>query len=136
SLSTQIESERKDYYDQLEKQQRGTPDITDWLQWFVDCLGRAIGSAAQSLSRVLYKARLWEQVNEDPVNERQRCVINRMLEDDFVGFMNTSKYASLAKCSADTALRDIQNLKAREVFIQNPGGGRSTSYRLPDEISE
>ncbi|MDE0478014.1 MAG: Fic family protein [Gammaproteobacteria bacterium] len=136
SLSTQIESERKDYYDQLEKQQRGTPDITDWLQWFVDCLGRAIASAAQSLSRVLYKARLWEQVNEDPVNERQRCVINRMLEDDFVGFMNTSKYASLAKCSADTALRDIQNLKAREVFIQNPGGGRSTSYRLPDEISE
>ncbi len=133
SLSTQIESERKDYYDQLEKQQRDTPDITDWLQWFVDCLGGAIASAEQSLSRVLYKARLWEQINENPVNERQRRVINRMLEEDFVGHMNTSKYASLAKCSADTALRDIQNLKTRGVFIQNPGGGRSTSYRLPDE---
>lgn len=134
SLSTQIESERKDYYDQLEKQQRGTPDITDWLQWFVDCLGRAITSAEKSLSRVLYKAQLWERINQTPVNERQRLVIKRMLEDDFVGFMNTSKYASLAKCSTDTALRDIQNLKARAIFIQNPGGGRSTSYRLPDEV--
>ena len=130
SLSTQIESERKDYYDQLEKQQRGTPDITDWLLWFVDSLGRAIASAEESLSRVLYKAQLWERINLDPVNQRQQLVINRMLEDDFVGHMNTSKYASLAKCSADTALRDIQNLKARGVFIQNPGGGRSTSYRL------
>ena len=132
SLSTQIESERNDYYDQLERQQRGTPDITDWLQWFVGCLGRAVASAEKSLSRVLYKARIWEKINENPVNERQRRVINRMLEDDFVGFMNTSKYASLAKCSKDTALRDIQTLKARAIFIQNPGGGRSTSYRLPD----
>ena len=132
SLSTQIESERNDYYDQLERQQRGTPDITNWLQWFVDCLGRAVASAEKSLSRVLYKARIWEKINENPVNERQRRVINRMLEDDFVGFMNTSKYASLAKCSTDTALRDIQNLKARAIFVQNPGGGRSTSYRLPD----
>ena len=136
SLSAQIESERMDYYDQLEKQQRGTPDITNWLQWFVDCLGRAIASAEQSLSRVLYKARLWEQINENPVNERQRLVINRMLEDDFIGHMNTSKYAKMAKCSTDTALRDIQDLKARGVFIQNPGGGRSTSYRLPDETLE
>lgn len=134
SLSTQIESERNDYYDQLERQQRGTPDITDWLQWFVGCLGRAVASAEKSLSRVLYKARIWEKINENPVNERQRRVINRMLEDDFVGFMNTSKYASLAKCSTDTALRDIQNLKARAIFVQNPGGGRSTSYRLPDEV--
>ena len=133
SLSMQIESERKDYYDQLEKQQRGTSDITNWLEWFVDCLGRAIASAEKSLSKVLYKAKLWERINEDPVNVRQRNVINRMLEDDFVGYMNTSKYASLAKCSKDTALRDIQALKARKIFIQNPSGGRSTSYRLPDE---
>lgn len=134
SLSTQIESERNDYYDQLERQQRGTPDITDWLQWFVNCLGRAVASAEKSLSRVLYKAQVWERINQTPVNERQRLVINRMLEDDFIGFMNTSKYASLAKCSTDTALRDIQNLKARAIFVQNPGGGRSTSYRLPDEV--
>jgi len=69
-------------------------------------------------------------LQQRPVNERQRLVINRMLEDDFRGHMNTSEYAKLAKCSTDTALRDIQNLKARGVFIQNPGGGRSTSYRL------
>ncbi len=84
------------------------------------------------MSRVLYKARLWETINENPINSRQRHVINQMLEDDFVGYINTSKYASLTKCSKDTALRDIQGLKAREIFLQNPGGGRSTSYRLPD----
>lgn len=134
SLSTQIESERKDYYDQLEKQQRGTPDLSGWLEWFLGCLGRAVAASEKSLSRVLYKARLWETINENPVNSRQRHVINRMLEDDFVGYMNTSKYASMAKCSKDTALRDIQGLKAREIFLQNPGGGRSTSYRLPDGI--
>ena len=132
SLSTQIESERKDYYDQLEKQQRGTPAITDWLAWFLDCLGRAIASADTALGKVLFKARLWDRINQKPVNERQRLIINRMLADDFAGYMNTSKYAKLAKCSNGTALRDILHLKERGVFIQNPGGGRSTSYRLPD----
>ena len=136
SLSSQIESERKDYYDQLEKQQRDTLEITGWLKWFLDCLGRAIASAENSLSAVLFKARLWEKINRQPVNERQRLIINRMLEDDFKGNMNTSKYAKLAKCSLDTALRDIQDLKSRGIFIQNPGGGRSTSYRLLDTISE
>ena len=136
SLSSQIESERKDYYDQLEKQQRDTLEITGWLKWFLDCLGRAIASAENSLSAVLFKARLWEKINRQPVNERQRLIINRMLEDDFKGNMNTSKYARLAKCSLDTALRDIQDLKSRGIFIQNPGGGRSTSYRLLDTISE
>jgi len=132
SLSSQIESERKDYYDQLERQQRGTPDITSWLKWFLECLGYAISNAEDALGTVLHKARLWEQINQKPVNERQRLIINRMLEDDFQGHMNTSKYAKLAKCSNDTALRDIQELKARSIFVQNPGGGRSTSYRLPD----
>ena len=136
SLSSQIESERKDYYDQLEKQQRDTPEITDWLEWFLDCLGRAIASAENTLSVVLFKAQLWEKINRHPVNERQRLIINHMLEDGFKGYMNTSKYAKLAKCSTDTALRDIQYLKSRGIFIQNPGGGRSTSYRLPDTISE
>lgn len=131
SLSSQIEAERKDYYDQLEKQQRATPDITDWLSWFLDCLGRAISSAEITLGNVLFKAQFWDTINQKPVNERQRLIINRMLEDDFEGFMNTSKYAKLTKCSNDTALRDIQQLKERGVFIQNPGGGRSTSYRLP-----
>lgn len=132
SLSSQIEAERKHYYAQLEKQQRATPDITDWLSWFLDCLGRAIANAETTLGNVLFKAQLWDKINQKRVNDRQRLIINRMLEDDFEGFMNTSKYAKLAKCSNDTALRDIQELKERGIFIQNPGGGRSTSYRLPD----
>lgn len=132
SLSSQIEAERKHYYAQLEKQQRATPDITDWLSWFLDCLGRAIANAETILGNVLFKAQLWDKINQKRVNDRQRLIINRMLEDDFEGFMNTSKYAKLAKCSNDTALRDIQELKERGIFIQNPGGGRSTSYRLPD----
>lgn len=134
SLSTQFEFERKDYYNQLEKQQRSTPDITGWLEWFLDCLGRAISNAEESFGKVLFKAQLWDKVNHYPVNDRQRLIINRMLEDNFVGHMSTSKYAKLAKCSTDTALRDIQDLISREIFIQNLGGGRSTSYRLPDKI--
>ena len=134
SLSNQIESERKQYYAHLEKQQRATPDITEWLSWFLDCLGQAITNADETLSNVLFKARLWDRVNQNPVNERQRNIINRMLEDDFEGHMNTSKYAKLAKCSNDTALRDIQDLVTRELFIQNPGGGRSTSYRLTADL--
>lgn len=132
SLSSQIEAERKHYYDQLEAQQRATPDITDWLSWFLDCLGKTISNAETTLGNVLFKARLWGTINQKQVNDRQRLIINRMLEDDFEGFMNTSKYAKLAKCSNDTALRDIQELKECGIFVQNPGGGRSTSYRLPD----
>ena len=136
SLSSQIEAERKDYYDQMEKQQRSTSEITGWLEWFLDCLGRAISSAETTLGNVLFKAQLWDKINQKkPVNDRQRLIINRMLEDDFKGHMNTSKYAKLAKCSNDTALRDTQDLKERGIFIQNPGGGRSTSYRLPDQAA-
>lgn len=134
SLSTQIESEKKNYYKRLESQQRNTSDITNWLEWFLDCLGHAISNAENTLGNVLFKAQLWEKINQGSVNERQRLIINRMLEDNFKGYMNTSKYAKLAKCSTDTALRDIQSLKSRDIFIQNPGGGRSTSYRLPDEV--
>lgn len=136
SLSTQFASERKDYYNQLEKQQRSTPEITAWLEWFLDCLGRAISSAENTLSIVLFKAQLWEKINQNSVNERQRLIINRMLDKDFKGQLNSSKYAKLAKCSTDTALRDIQDLKNRKIIIQNPGGGRSTSYRLTEKISQ
>ncbi len=130
SLSSQIEAERKQYYDQLEAQQRATPDVTRWLSWFLDCLGRAINNAEITLSNVLFKAQIWDTINQKSINDRQRRVISRMLEDSFEGFMHTSKYAKMAKCSNDTALRDIQELKERGIFIQNPGGGRSTSYRL------
>ena len=134
SLSMQIETERKDYYRQLERQQRGGLDITDWLSWFLDCLGRAISQTEYTLSRVIYKAKLWEMIRRFLINDRQQLVIARMLDDSFIGHMNTSKYATIAKCSNDTALRDIQELRQWDIFIQNPGGGRSTSYRLPDLV--
>lgn len=138
SMSAQIESERKEYYRQLESAQRGDLDITRWLEWFLNCLDRALDGADQALGAVLYKSQLWQRINRSPVNDRQRLVINRMLPppeapEDFKGFLSTSKYAKLAKCSPDTALRDIRELLERGVLVQNPGGGRSTSYRLTDD---
>ena len=129
SMSSQIESERKDYYTQLERQQKGGIDVTEWLDWFLGCLGRSIENAETHLESILYKSKLWEKANLHPVNERQRKVLNRML-DDFKGHMNTSKYAKLAKTSPDSALRDIKDLLAWGILVQNPGAGRSTSYRL------
>ncbi|MBM9538156.1 Fic family protein [Desulfobulbus alkaliphilus] len=134
SMTKQIEIERTIYYVQLE-QQRSTPEITGWLEWFLDCLGRAISSAEKTHGSIMSKARLWNRINRIPINERQRLIINRMLEDDFRRKMNTSKYAKLVKCSKDTALRDIQYLTAQGIFVQNSGGGRSTSYRLTDEVT-
>jgi Fic family protein len=137
SMSSQIEAERKDYYLELEAAQRGDLDITRWLGWFLDCLGRAIGGAAEMLAAVLHKATLWQLLSCRPVNERQRKVLERLLKG-FKGFLTTSKYAKLAKCSTDTALRDIRELLERGILVQNPGGGRSTSYRLgdPGKLSE
>lgn len=134
SLSSQIEIERKDYYIELEKQQKASLEITAWLEWYLDCLGRAINNAESSLESILFKAELWTRINQKPVNERQRKVLNLMLDEDFKGHMNTSKYAKLCNCSNDTALRDIQDLKERGIFIQNSGAGRSTSYRLIKDI--
>ena len=137
SMSSQIEVERKEYYRQLEVAQRGELDVTAWLAWFVDCLSRALDSSDERLAGVLTKARIWQRLQDRPVNERQRTVINRML-DGFEGFLSTSKYAKLAKCSTDTALRDIRELLDRGVLLPNPGRGRSTSYRLapPESIDE
>lgn len=135
SMSTQIEAERKDYYTQLELQQRSSPDITTWLGWFINCLGKSIKNANIILERVLFKARLWETLSDYPVNERQRLIVNKMLEKEFEGHLNTSKYAKLTKCSADTAIRDIQELIKWGALVQNQGGGRSTSYRIMDNQS-
>lgn len=129
SMSAQLEAERSAYYTELERQQRASPDVTGWFIWFLGCLGRAITSADSLLNAVLYKAEFWAIANQRPINERQRTVLNRML-DGFQGHLNTSKYAKLAKCSTDTALRDIRELLERGILVQNPGSGRSTSYRL------
>jgi Fic family protein len=129
SMSAQIEAERKQYYDILERSQRGRTDITLWLEWFLDCLSRAVDGAENNLAGILRKAKIWEQINQEPVNERQRMVINQLL-NGFEGKLSTSKYAKLAKYSNDTALRDIKILLDRGIFVQEEGGGRSTSYRI------
>ena len=130
SMSTQIEAEKKQYYLNLEQSQKGGTDITSWLEWFLGCLGRAIAGAEEGLAGVLRKAKVWERINsQSPVNERQRKVINRLL-DGFEGKLSTSKYAKLAQCSGDTALRDVKILVDRGILVQDEGGGRNTSYRL------
>jgi Fic family protein len=132
SMSTQIGAEKKDYYLQLERSQKGGVDITTWLEWFLGCLGRAIAGAETGLAVVLKKARTWERISSrTSVNERQRKVINRLL-DGFEGKLSTSKYAKLAKCSADTALRDIKLLLDQGILVREEGGGRSTSYRIAE----
>jgi Fic family protein len=129
SMSAQIEAERRAYYEVLEDSQKGGMDITPWLKWFLECLGRALTRAEGTLAAVLRKAHVWQRIGTAPVNERQRKVLNRLL-DGFEGKLTTSKYAALTACSNDTALRDIQALVAQGVLAQNERGGRSASYRL------
>jgi Fic family protein len=129
SMSAQIEAERKDYYQILESSQKGTIEITLWMTWFLECLGRALERAHTTLAGVLRKARIWDRINLSAINDRQRLVINRLL-DGFEGNLTSSKYAKLAHCSTDTALRDIRELLDRGTLEQNKSRGRSTSYRL------
>ena len=132
SMSMQIEAEKKQYYLNLEQSQKGEVDITSWLEWFLGCLGRAVAGAESGLANVLRKAKVWERINSQAqVNERQRKVINRLL-DGFEGKLSTSKYSKLAKCSGDTALRDIKNLVEQGILIRDTGGGRNTSYHLAE----
>ena len=132
SMSTRIDAERKDYYRVLERTQRSDLDVTPWLTWFLGCLERAIDQAHGLTAQVLRKAVVWRSLDGGPpINERQRLVVNRLL-DGFEGGLTSSKYAKLAKCSSDTALRDIHDLVARGVLMRTAAGGRSTSYRLVD----
>ena len=133
SMSAQIRRERHAYYDHLEQAQRGRMDITNWMEWFLDCLGHAIEGAQVTLASVLAKARFWESIATVPLNERQRLVLNRLL-DDFEGKLTTSKWAKLAKCSQDTATRDIFTLVNQGVLKRNPEGGRSTSYSIATHV--
>jgi Fic family protein len=129
SMSTQIRSERNDYYSTLEQTQKGTLDVTPWQSWFLDCLLRAIDGAQDTLGAVLAKAKFWERFATQPLNERQIKVLNRLL-DGFEGKLTTSKWARLAGCSQDTAYRDILDLLERGALQKDLGGGRSTSYSL------
>ena len=129
SMSSQIRTERKAYYDMLERAQKGDLDITPWLLWFIGCLDRAFDSAETILASVMRKARFWESVVGQPLSERQRKVINRLL-DGFEGKLTNAKWAALTKASSDTALRDINDLMQRGILVKDPAGGRSTSYSL------
>ena len=129
SMSSQINAERKIYYRILESTQKGGLDITEWLTWFLDCLERAMENAEVVLQAVLKKAKFWGKYSTVNLNERQKKVINKLL-DGFEGKLTSSKWAVIAKCSQDSANRDIENLIKRKVLKKNPGGGRSTSYSL------
>jgi Fic family protein len=131
SMSAQIREERADYYRLLEARQKGDLDITAWLDWFLGCLGRAFDGAETTLAAVLKKAQFWERHRASPFNQRQRDILNRLL-DGFEGKLTSSKWAKLAKCSQDTALRDIDDLVKRGILVKDAAGGRSTSYSLAD----
>ncbi len=133
SMSAQIERQKKAYYDILEKTQKGSMDVTGWLQWFFECLIGALEATEVTLAKVLTKAKFWEKHATTIIKERQKLMINKLL-DNFFGKLNTSKWAKITKCSQDTALRDIQDLIDKEILLKEPGGGRSTSYVLNIDI--
>jgi Fic family protein len=129
SMSAQIRAQRNAYYETLEHTQKGACDITAWQEWFLSCLLRAIEGSHDTLGTVLTKARFWERFAKEPLNDRQIKVLNRVL-DGFEGKLTSSKWAKLAKCSQDTAYRDILDLIERGALEKDPGGGRSTSYSI------
>lgn len=131
SLSAQIQRERRDYYAILEQTQKGSLDVTPWLKWFLENLATAVNTAQRTLDAVLVKTRFWQRWATAPLNERQVKLLNRLL-DGFDGKLNSSKWAVIAKCSPDTALRDINDLLARGVLRKSAAGGRSTSYELDE----
>ncbi|MBI4060199.1 MAG: Fic family protein [Elusimicrobia bacterium] len=129
SLSAQIQRERKDYYDILERTQKGTRDVTEWMEWFLGCLDRAIAGTEEALEAVFKKDRFWKTYAAAPINARQRLMLNKLL-DGFEGKLTSTKWAALAKCSQDTAQRDIMDLIERGILSKDSAGGRSTSYAL------
>jgi Fic family protein len=133
SMSAQIRQERRAYYETLESTQKGDLDITGWLTWFLACLSRAFDGTESILAGVLGRARFWEKNAGEPLNERQRDMLNRLL-DGFEGKLTSSKWATIEKCSADTALRDINDLLERGILVSYEVGGRSTSYSLADAM--
>jgi Fic family protein len=133
SISAQIRLSRNKYYDILEKIQKGKLDITEWLQWFFYCIDNALDATEKILKRVLTKTKFWDKHAKTVINERQRLLINKLF-DGFTGNLTSSKWAKIAKCSADTALRDIQDLMDKKILQKNTSGGRSTNYFLKEQL--
>ena len=129
SMSSQIRAERKEYYSILEKTQKESLDITHWLSWYLKCLENALNSSDTILSKVLFKHKFRTKHALEILNNRQILLINKLL-DDFKGVLTTSKWAKIAECSQDTALRDIQDLLEKKIIQKNSSGGRSTNYSL------
>jgi Fic family protein len=129
SLSNQILLDKEKYYEILQEVQHSSGDITKWLEWFLNCLDRALENTQETLKSVLYKSQFWDKHKETELNSRQRLMLNKLLEG-FEGKLKTSKWAKIAKCSADTALRDIKDLMEKGILKQEESGGRSTSYEL------
>lgn len=129
SMSAQIRLERKQYYEILEKTQKGNLDITDWIKWFLSCLLNALKSTDTILNRILFKADFWTRHAKAIMNERQKKLLNKIL-DGFEGKLTSSKWAKIAKCSKDTAIRDINDLINKNILKKEEAGGRSTNYEL------
>lgn len=129
SMSAQIALARKEYYDTLERTQKGALDITEWIVWFLNRLDKSINMAMETIGRTLHKATFWESNRHVSMNERQTKMIN-MLWDGFEGKLTSSIWAKINKCSPDTALRDIQDLVSKGILVRTEGGGRSTGYHF------
>lgn len=129
SMSTQIRKERNSYYEILEKTQKGAMEITNWLEWFLNCLLHSIENSEKLLEKIMLKHSFWIKHTGLTINDRQRKVLN-LLMDDFEGVLSTTKWAKIGKCSQDTALRDIQDLMEKGILMKSPQGGRSTNYEL------
>ncbi len=129
SLSNQVLIEKKVYYNILQKVQHSSGDITEWIDWFLNCLYRTMQSTRETLKRVLQKADFWDKHKETNLNSRQRLMLNKQL-DGFEGKLKSSKWAKITKCSPDTALRDIKDLIEKDILKQEESGGRSTNYEL------
>ena len=129
SMSSQIRAERSAYYEMLERTQKSTLDIADWIEWFLACLDRAITATETTLGAVFRKAAFWDKHAHRTINERQKKMLNKLF-DGFEGKLTSTKWAMIAKCSQDTAQRDIQGLIDQEILVKDAAGGRSTSYSL------
>ena len=131
SMSAQIRKERNAYYDALEETQKSDLNITAWIEWFLKCLDRALLSTDETVTSVFKKSKFWEAHEGALLNGRQKLMVNKLL-DGFEGNLNSSKWAKIAKCSQDSALRDIQDLINKGILEKQPSGGRSTSYILTE----
>ncbi|TVQ49081.1 MAG: Fic family protein [Saprospirales bacterium] len=131
SMSSQILIERKRYYEILQKVQHSTGNITEWLEWFLNCLKNAMLATENTTQKILHKAEFWKLHDQTPINERQRLMLNKLF-DGFEGKLQTSKWAKITKTSSDTALRDIKDLIEKGILIQKEEGGRNVNYELTD----